>query len=229
MDIKNLIYYILSIQEKFLRLRLSKTLNAKNSSKNKRHYTNGCFLDLSSLAEIEKQKFEEELAFLLEKSNYEPENLLRYIEVQGTTVIRIDNASSILNSIGENEGFIYPTQGMRAMYLSLAFLKRCQFKTSAMFILNRGEINKYYFIYHFYNWFAFQKNINGLDSESQTLLRKFLFEDNDVKTLQLSEIYKLKDAIKQDKASIEFVIKLCRNYEGAKQALSKLKTNGANI
>ena len=29
---------------------------------------------------------------------------------------------------------------------------------------------------------------------------------------------------KQDKASIEFVIKLCRNYDGAKSALEKLRS-----
>ena len=96
-----------------------------------------------------------------------------------------------------------------------------------MFVLSKGEINKYYFIYHFYNWFAFKHNISGLDSASQELLKKYLFTDSDTKELQLEEIYKLKDAIKQDKASIEFVIKLCRNYDGAKQALDKIKNDGS--
>ena len=45
--------------------------------------------------------------------------------------------------------------------------------------------------------------------------------------MQLADIYKLKDAIKQDKASIEFVIKLCRNYDGTKQALNKMKNKGS--
>ena len=69
-----------------------------------------------------------------------------------------------------------------------------------------------------------------MDSESQELLKKYLFETPDTSELQLADIYKLKDAIRQDKASIEFVIKLCRNYEGAKQALNKLKDEGgANL
>ena len=69
-----------------------------------------------------------------------------------------------------------------------------------------------------------------MDSESQALLKKFLLTDADTKELQLADIYKLKDAIKQDKASIEFVIKLCRNYEGAKSALEKMmKDSGAKL
>ena len=66
-----------------------------------------------------------------------------------------------------------------------------------------------------------------MERESQELLKKYLFTDSDTKELQLDEIFKLKDAIKQDKASIEFVVKLCRNYYGTKQALKKMQTDGS--
>ena len=100
-----------------------------------------------------------------------------------------------------------------------------------MFILTKGEINKYYFIYHFYNWYTFKHGIAGIDSESQILLNKYLFNatDKDFDNLQLADIYKLKDAIKQDKSAIEFVFKLCQKYDGTKKALEKLKDNGANL
>ena len=225
--LKNIIYNILSLQEQILRQRLSKTIGVKNQSKRKRHYTKGCVLDLSTMAEVEKQKLEEELKLILEKYNYEPEKLLEYIKTQGTKVFYIANAASILNPVGENEGFIYPASGARAFYLSLAIQKKAQFKTDEMFVLSKGEINKYYFIYHFYNWYAFKHNIACLDRDSQELLKKYLFYNGDTKELQLADIYKLKDAIKQDKASIEFVIKLCRNYEGTKQALEKMKDTGS--
>ena len=205
---KSLLYKILGLQEKYLRYRLSKTIGVKNTSKKKRHYFNGGLLDLSTLAESEKQKLEEELNKILREADFEPEKLLEYIKVNGTKVYRIENAGSILNPIGENEGFIYPAKGSRALYLSLALDKKISFKTDETFVLSKGEINKYYFIYHFYNWYAFKHNISGLDRNSQELLKKYLFSDADMNTLQLSEIYQLKDAIKQDKASIEFVIKL---------------------
>ena len=225
----NILYKILSVQEKILRHRLSKTIGAKNFSKRKRHYSNGCLLDLSSLADTEKQKLEEELTLILQKNEYDPKKILEYIKKQGTSVYLLQKASKILNPIGENEGFIYPAKGSKALYLSLSINKKFALKTDEMFVLSKGGINKYYFIYHLYNWYAFKHNIAGMDSSSQELHKKYLFTDADTKTLQLEDIYKLKDAIKQDKASIEFVIKLCRNYDGAKQALEKLKDSGARL
>ena len=227
--VKNIMFGILSLQEKFLKHRLAKTISAKNSSKRKRHFSNGCVLDLNSLAESEKLKLEEEINLILKKYEYNPEKLLEYIK-KSTQVFYLENASEILNPIGENEGFIYPAKGSKALYLSLAITKKFALKTDEMFVLSKGKINKYYFIYNFYNWYAFKHNISGIDNKSRELLKKFLFTNSDTHSLQLEDIYKLKDAIRQDKASIEFVIKLCRNYDGAKQALDKLKSdNGAKL
>ena len=224
--LKNIIYSLLGLQEKVLRFRLSKTISAKNSSKRKYHFMNGCTLDLNSMAEVEKQELEDKLTNILRTYEYNPVRILDYIKSQGTQVIYLDDAAKILNPIGENEGFILPQKNAKAVYLSLAANKKIALKTDEMFILSRGEINKYYFIYHFYNWYAFKNGIQGMDTESQELLKKYLFAP-DTKELQLDEIYKLKDAIRQDKASIEFVIKLCRNYDGAKQALNKMHKEGS--
>lgn len=225
--LKSIIYGILSLQETVLRHRLSKTIGAKNRSKSKRHYGNGFVLDLNTMAETEKQKLEEELTLILKRYDYNPEEILKYIENQGTKVYRVKDAAKILNPIGENEGFIYPEKHMKAIYILLSLGRPPALKTDEMFIISEGSINKYYFIYHFYNWYAYKHGIAGMDRESQDLLKKFLFTDTDTKTLQLSEIYQLKDAIREDKASIEFVVKLCRNYDGAKQALDKMKNEGS--
>ena len=227
---KNIVLFFLSIQEKILTKSLHRTLGVKNNSKRKKFFSSGCLLSLDSVADSEKQKMEEELALILKTAQYNPTEVLEYIKKHDTEVFYIDNARS-LNSIGENEGFIYPQKGSRALYLSLLVTKKFRLKTKEMFILTKGEINKYYFIYHFYNWYAFKHGIAGLDTESQELLKKYLFDakEEDFNKLQLSDIYKLKDAIKQDKSAIEFVFKLCRNYEGAKQAMEKLKDKGAQI
>lgn len=227
---KDIIYFFLSVQEKVLTKRLNKTLGIKNDSKRKKYYANGCLLSLDTLAETEKIKMEEELGLILKSCNYEPVEVLEYIKKHDTEVFYIENAKS-LTSIGENEGFIYPQKGHKALYLSLLTQKKVSLKTNEMFVLTKGEINKYYFIYYFYNWYAFKHGIAGMDTESQDLLKKYLFSatNEDINNLQLSEIYKLKDAIKQDKLAIEFVFKLCQQYEGAKKALNKLKDNGANL
>lgn len=225
--LKNIIYKTLELQEKILRFKLSKTIGIKSNSKRKTHYSNGCTLDLNSMAEVEKQQLEDELFNILKTYNYDAQKILEYIRKQGTKVFIIKDADKLLNAIGENEGFILPYKGTKALYLSLAINKKFSLETKEMFVLSQGEINKYYFIYHFYNWYAFKHNIAGMDAEAQKLLRKYLFTSSDTKELQLAEIYKLKDAIREDKASIEFVIKLCRQYDGAKQALEKMQKGGS--
>lgn len=227
---KNIVYFILSVQEKFLTHRLNKTLGVKKVSKRKKYYNQGCFLSLDTLADSEKQQMEEELLLILKSSNYNPKEVLEYIKKHGTKVFYIDNAKK-LHSIGENEGFIFPTKGFKALYLSLLLENKFKFNTDENFVLSKGEINKYYFIYHFYNWYAYKHNIAGLDPESQNLLKKYLYnaDESDFSKLQLDDIYKLKDAIKQDKASIEFVFKLCQQYEGAQNAFKKMKDKGSNL
>ena len=227
--VKDILYSILAIQEKILRKKLARTIGVRNFSKRKRYYSNGAMLDLNSLADIEKEKLETEIFNILKTYDYEPKRILEYIEKQGTKVYYLSEAKKILYPIRENEGFICPACGAKAIYLSLTINKKLKFNTEGMFVLSKGEINKYYFIYHFYNWFAYKNGINGLDSKSQELLKKYLFTDSDTKELQLDEIYKLKDAIKQDKSAIEFVVKLCQRYEGAKNAIDKMKDGGAKL
>ena len=226
---KNIIYFILSMQEKILTNRLKRTIGAK-SLKRKEYFTSGCLLSLDSIADSEKNKMEEELALILKTANYEPIEVLKYIKNHGTDVFYIDNLN-LLKSVGINDGFLYPLKGFKAMYLSSIVSKKLCFNTKEMFVLSTGEINKYYFIYHFYNWYAFKHGIEGLDTESFELLNKYLYnaKDDDIDSLQLSDIYKLKNAIKQDKAAIDFVIKLCQQQETTKKTLDKIKNSGANI
>ena len=228
--IKNLIYFLLTIQERILLKSLDKTINTKNHSQKKKYYGNGVFLTLETLADEKKSQIEEEMSLILKNSNYEPEKILEYIKGQGTKVYYIKDAK-MLYSVGENEGFIYPQKGAKALYFNLLINKSFGLKTDEMFVLSKGEINKFYFIYHFYNWYAYKHGIFGVDSESISMLNKFLFcaTEEEVNKLQLSDIYKLKDAIAQDKASIEFVLKLCKDIEGTKKAFDKLREDGASL
>ena len=227
---KIIILLILSLQEKFLTRSLNKTLGVKARSSRKKYFYEGCLLSLETIADSEKQNLEEEISLVLKTYNYEPIEILEYIKNHSTNVYYIENSKQ-LHSIGENEGFIYPQKGFKALYLSLLTQKTIKMQTPEMFILTKGEINKYYFIYHFYNWFAFKHNILGLDTDTQELLKKYLYNstEEDFSKLQLSEIYRLIDAIRQDKASIDFVFKLCQKYEATKKAMEKLKDTGANL
>ena len=55
---KNIVLFILSVQEKMLTRSLNNTLGIKNLSKSRKYYQEGCFLTLDSLAESEKNKIE---------------------------------------------------------------------------------------------------------------------------------------------------------------------------
>lgn len=228
--IKNIFLYVLMVHEKLLTKNLKKTICAKNSSKRKTFFASGCLLNFDSIAEEEKQKMEMELTLILKSANFDPNNIINYIKMHGTDVFYIDKEKS-LNALGENAGFIYPQKGTKALALSLLTKQGFKLETKEMFILSTGDLNTYYFIYHFYNWYTFKHGINGIDSDTQGLLNKYLYNANEeeINKLQLSDIYKLKDAIAQDKSAIEFVFKLCQAYESAKKALEKVKNDGANI
>ena len=228
--IKDFVYLILTIQEKLLLKKLHKTIGVKNGSKIKHFWGNSCLINLNSIAEADKQKMEEELVLLLKKFDFNPNEILKYINNQGTQVFITDNAKK-LYTIQENEGFFYPQKGIKALCVNLITSGKFSFKTPEMFILSKGEINKYFFIYNFYNWYAFKHGIYGVTPDTQAMLNKYLLnpKDENMKKLQLEDIYKLKNAISQDKASIEFVFKLCQQYETSKQALNKLKNDGINL
>ena len=187
-------------------------------------------LNINSLDKAKREQLEAECELILKNAKFDPTTALEYVKKQGTNVFYIDN-TKYLNAIRENEGFIYPQKGCRALYLSLLIKDKPKFHTDEMFIISKGEINKYMFLYHFYNWFMFKRNIYGIGADETALLNKYLFNDSedDLNKLQLTDIYNLKDAITQDKSAIEFVLKLCREYDGVKNALKKLKDNGANL
>lgn len=227
---KNIIYYILSLQEKIITKSLGATLKAKNNSKRRQFFANGCLLNLDSVAEAEKKQMEDELLLILKSANFNPNNILNYVKMRGTEVFYIEKEKA-LNALGENAGFVYPQKGLGALALSLLTKQGVKFETKEMFILTKGELNVYYFIYNFYNWYAYKHNISGVDRDSFDLLNKYLYNasEEEISKLQLNDIYKLKDAIKQDKLAIEFVFKLCQAYESSKKALEKLKNDGAQI
>ena len=171
--IKDFVYLILTIQEKLLLKKLHKTIGVKNGSKIKHFWGNSCLINLNSIAEADKQKMEEELILLLKKFDFNPNEILKYINNQGTQVFVTDNAKK-LYTIQENEGFFYPQKGIKALCLNLITSGKFSFKTPEMFILSKGEINKYFFIYNFYNWYAFKHGIYGVTPDTQAMLNKYL-------------------------------------------------------
>ena len=223
--LKKILFFIYNLQNNFLKFRLDKTINYKQTSKSKKFYSKGCFVSIDCVAKEERQQLENELFNILKKYEFNPELLLNFLRKQEVLVIIDTNKSKILRFINENEGFILPQTGTNALFLSLCINKKIVFKTQPMFLLSEGEINKFFFIYHFYNWFMYKNGIEGIDASAYSLMNKYLSDDTDIKELQLAEIIKIKDAIKQDKAAIDFVLNICQRIETLKNAHEKLVTD----
>lgn len=207
---KNIVLFILSVQEYLLLKNLSRPLRKKN----KAYYASGCYLAIDSIGASERLRMEDELALILKSCNYNPIEILDYIGKHNIEIY--DLPSRLLKIINLNTGFIYPQKGLKALYLSIVIKKRFKFKTDAMFIINKSNIDKYLFMYHFYNWYMYKQGIQGIDVESQKLLNMYLnASDKALKNLKIDEMVLLKDAIKQDKCAIDFVLNLCAKLDAS--------------
>ena len=228
--LKKVLFFIYNIQNNFLKFKLDKTINYKQTSKSKKFYSKGCFVCIDCVAKEERLQLEEELFNILKKYEFNPDLLLSFLQNQNVLVIKNTYKSKFLKFINEKEGFILPQTGLNALFLSFCLNKKIALKTQPMFLLSEGEINKFFFIYHFYNWFMFKNGIEGIDASAYSLLNKYLSDDADTKELQLAEIIKIKDAIKQDKAAIDFVLNICQRIETLKNAHEKLvNDNSINL
>ena len=208
---KSIVLLFLSVQEK----NLLKKINKQVSKNKKTHFANGCYLSFDSIAETQQSQMEDELELIIKTCNHNPIEILEYIAKHNTKIY--DLPSFLLKVIKLNTGFIYPQKGIKALYLGLITQKKIKFKTDAMFIINKNKIDDYLFMYHLYNWYTYRHGIQGIDADSQKLLNSYLNSNDDkLNKLNLNEMIRLKDAIKQDKNAIDFVLKLYTKFENAK-------------
>jgi hypothetical protein len=209
---KNIVLLFLSVQEKILLKKINKPL----SKKQKKQFANGCYLSFDSITETQQSQMEDELGLIIKSCNYKPTEILDYIKKHNTKIHNLP--AFLLKIINLNTGFIYPQKGLSALYIGLITQKEIKFKTDAMFIINKNKIDDYLFMYHLYNWYTYRHGIQGIDADSQRLLNLLLGSSDDkLKKLSLNEMSKLKDAIKQDKNAIDFVLKLYTKLEDAKK------------
>ena len=238
--------FIQKIVDFILKRRKSRLENLKNSLKPKT-YTNSTtktHIDANTTMRLttETEKNKEKMDFCVKNiilQNIEtPENLLVYIKEHGTGVWKPPFADKILSVIKEEEGFITPLRGLKALYLNIAlgiFTEKkfsLALKTDAMFVLRDLPVNIYYMIHQFHKWYGFTMNLPGYDEETQENFKKAFsdIKEGDFSGMSVGEIIGLKEAIARDAEAIDFVIKLAKEKSGAKKALDKMKKDGgANI
>ena len=231
--VKRIVNYILNRRKK----RLEQTLNklkpkTYTNSTTKTHVNASETMILSTQTEKILEAMDAEVKNIVKSCLTNPELLLKFVEQQGTPVYKIPYADKILSKINEEEGFITPLNGLKALYLNfmtgiLAQKKlHISLKSREMFILRNGDINIYYMLHQFHKWYGFKKNLPGYDEKSQELFKENLDNMSDTKEMTVEEILSLKEAIARDAQAADFVINLAKESSGAKKALDKIKNDG---
>lgn len=234
--IKRIVKYFLEKRQKKLN-RLQENLVPKTyiNSTTKTHINAASTMRLTTETEKNKEKMDFCVKNIIMQNLETPEKLLDYIAEHGTNVYKIPFADKILNVIGEEEGFITPLNGIKALYLNiiLGLLSNknfsCSLDTDEMFVLRDLPVNIYYMIHQFHKWYGFKIELPGYDAQTQENFKNAFsnLKEEDFSDMSVGEIIGLKEAIARDAEAIDFVINLAREKSGAKKALDKMKNDGS--
>lgn len=209
------------------------------SSTTKRVINSCCSMKLSSATEIKKKELHDNLKVLVKKYINAPEKLIQYLKTQGITIYKVPFAEKILNSMGEEEGFLIPLKGYKAIILNLIIGACCEnkFKLSAktkeMMVFNKGIIEIYTIARAAYKYYGFKNQLPGYDYKSQNVFKRAYSKRNKetspFASCSIQDMYACKEAIARDIESINFTIELSTEYENAKRALKKVQEKSASI
>lgn len=228
---QRLIYFILQMQEKALRKKLSRHL--KTSSKNSTSKTvlsSSVTMTLNSETEKNKELVRKNVEDIVKSCGANPEKLLDYVKTKGTKVVKLDNADKILNIIKEEEGLITSLEGLEALYINSVTGSGFSLKSKPMFVMRNGEIDPYYMAHQFYKWYSLEMGLPGYDFMSQKIFKIYLNSDGTMlSNLTLDEMTGLKEAINRDKEATDFALSLAKHKEGSKKVLEKMQDGGADI
>lgn len=235
--VNRIVSYILERRRKKLEATMAKMKpRTYTNATSKTHINASETMTLTSQTEKLLETMDEELKNIVKACKTNPELLLTFVEQKGTPVYKIPHADKILAKIKEEEGFITPLKGWKALYLNfvtgLFAQKRLHLSLNSgeMFVLRNGEINVYYMLHQFHKWYGFKKNLPGYDEKAQALFKENLENMSDTREMSVEEILALKEAIARDAEAADFVINLAKESTGAKKALEKMKKDGgANI
>ncbi len=239
----NLLYKLIKLvfdaQSKFYKAKYQNHSNmAFTTSTTKTAMNGACTLKLNSKTEENKRKVDLGAKELIKRNIKTPEKLLEFVQTKGTKVYKTAKADTILRIIGEEEGFITPQEGIKALYLNFLIgilvenKLNISLKTKEMFLLRDLPVDIYIMSHQFHKWYGFKMKLPGYDFETQKKFKKLYktLDDTEIKQCSLGEVISLKEAVARNVESIDFVVSLAREYEGSKKSLEKIKTKaGASV
>ena len=236
---------IMDLYKQFLMSQLRNPKNKKNvffKSSTTKHLMNSyCTLQFSAETEKKKKEINERLKVLVKKYINTPEKLIQYMKLKGYTVYKFRGADKLLAQFGEEEGFLTPLKGYKALVLNFIIgvlfeqKIKIKFKTEEMFIFNVGATEIYTIARALHKHQGYTNNLPGFDYKSQETFKKVykiskLQNVSPFATCSINDMYACKEAIARDLEAIKFTIELSVEYERSKKALNKLKeTNSTKI
>ena len=225
--------------------KINKNINSQISYKNetsKYSLTADCTMELSFKTEQKKKEINDYLKELVKKYIETPEKLIQYISLKGATVYRIKNASKILPLIGEEEGFITPQKGIKAIILNaiISILTENKLKikssTDEILIFNTEGTEIYTVARALHKYYGFQNKLPGFDFYSQKIFKKIYGRRKSkcaaaqMENVSLKDVFACRDALARDLESVNFALHLAVEYEKSKKALNKIiKEKNAKI
>ena len=208
-------------------------------STTKRTMNSSCSLSFTEETEKKKKEINEYTKTIVKKYINNPDKLMQYIKMNGASVYRIKDAEKILAKIGEEEGFITPLKGVKALALNLILSVISKEKpsfclsTKELFVFDVKNMEIYTIARAFYKYQGYKHCLPGYDYKSQETFKKMYKKKNTpapFNNCSINDMYACKEAISRDLESINFTIELSVEYENAKKALDKIKeTNSANV
>lgn len=230
--LQRVIYTFLSVKEKALRLRLDKYLRTTAANSTSKTVISGnCSLTLNTQTNKNIELVKQNMLDLVKNSNYSSDFLLDSIKKKGLKVVFIKDAYKILALLSEEQGLILERKGFSAFCLNLISGSGLAFKSKPMFILEQGNKDFYFLLFHNYKMHSYFQKLPGMDYNSQELFRIYskMPEKCDLSQLGFEEMTALKEAIARDNEASGFVIEIAKQKDGVKKALSKLKDGGAEL
>ncbi len=229
---QRLIYTFLSLKERGLRLRLDKHLRTSaTNSTSKTVISGNCSLTLNTETNKNIELVRQNMMDVVKSSNFTSDVLLEMIEKRGVKVIFMKDAYKILALLSEEQGLILERRGFEGFVLNLLAGCAPSFVSKPMFIMEKGNKDFYFLLFHFYKMHSYFQNLPGMDYESQRLFRIYSRnpEKCDISQLGFEELMALKEATARDNEASSFVIEVSKQRDGAKNAHSKLQNGGARL
>ncbi len=226
-----LLQFVLKQQEARYK-KLTKKLTAQiKTGSSKTVFYGANELILNAKTEEKKTQLDNKVKEIVKSRINNPQALLDFIENEGSDVFRLKNADIFLNIIGEEEGFIPPTTGFKALlinlYVNFAKYRKIviSFKSNEMFILRPLDVNIYYMIHQFHLWYGYKLGLPGFNTKSRKNFQRVFktLSEQDISKMTLEEVIALKETISRDKEAIDFVVNLSKEYDASKKLVNLIR------